>query len=182
MCVPVGCRVMNAVPRWLLCHCWELAGQLARAQLAHIQHALCRDKIDTAHPLLGCTYPATSGCGSELGTVAPGPARRPFAAQSECCHPPTARLHWFYVHFLVVTQSLVPKMQDRSVPPSLRTSECCRPPTARLHRFDMRLLAVAQRLVPMMQESFLAVKEEITQLAINQVRWGHRGRGLGGRG
>lgn len=36
-------------------------------------------------------------------------------------------------------------------------------------RFDMRLLAVAQKLGPMIAESFEAVKQEITQMAIKQV-------------
>ena len=37
-------------------------------------------------------------------------------------------------------------------------------------RFDLRLLAVAKRLCPMIHDAFECVKEEITQMAIKQVR------------
>jgi hypothetical protein len=33
----------------------------------------------------------------------------------------------------------------------------------------MRLLAVAEKLAPMIQEAFQAIKEEITQMALQQV-------------
>ncbi|GAX80630.1 hypothetical protein CEUSTIGMA_g8065.t1 [Chlamydomonas eustigma] len=39
-----------------------------------------------------------------------------------------------------------------------------------VQRFDKRLLAVAQKLTPMIQDSFLAVKEEITQMAIAEAQ------------
>lgn len=37
-------------------------------------------------------------------------------------------------------------------------------------RFDMRLLAVAQKLGPMIRESFEAVKEEISAMALRQAQ------------